>query len=91
VRAKLPFGVALIALHQGDYGAVQSPAEEALDAWRELGDRVWVSYTLYVLGLMALWTGDRTRAALVFGEAWTSLAARASRSWERSTCVDWPW
>jgi predicted ATPase/DNA-binding CsgD family transcriptional regulator/DNA-binding XRE family transcriptional regulator len=80
--AKLLFGTSLLALHQGDYAAVQAPAEAALSVWRELGDRVWIAYSLYLLGLLEWWRGDREAGRLRFREGLEMARAVGDRTVE---------
>jgi DNA-binding CsgD family transcriptional regulator/tetratricopeptide (TPR) repeat protein len=81
-RAKLLFGLALLALHLGDYAAVQAPAEEALAVWRALGDRVWMAYALYVLGLLERWRGDRAQGRRRFREGLDTARVAGDRTVE---------
>jgi predicted ATPase len=60
-RAKLLYGVGLLALYQGDYDAAYGPTEEAVHLWRIVGDKVEEAYALYVLGRLEFMRGDEMR------------------------------
>ena len=57
-RAKLLYGVGLLALYQGDYAAAQAPAEESLRLWRDLDDRVEIAFSMYLVGMVHWSIGD---------------------------------
>lgn len=57
-RAKALTGLAYMARYQSDLLASQGAAQEAVDIWREVGDKWWLAFTLGRVGGNLLIQGD---------------------------------
>jgi len=69
VRAKALYGAGAIAVGQWDHLAARSFLEEALELWREAGDRSGIAASLCSLGNLALGQADYSVARLYYEES----------------------
>jgi predicted ATPase/DNA-binding SARP family transcriptional activator len=69
VRRRALTAAAAVTLLQGDYEASTRYSEEALEAARRTGERLYVANALSNLGAIVLAAGDRGRAGAVLEEA----------------------
>ncbi len=69
VRARALRGAGRLAHAQGDYSAARALRQEALEIWKELGDREGIVLSLSALGTIAQVEGDYSAAQALFKEA----------------------
>ncbi|MBK7317670.1 protein kinase [Candidatus Villigracilis affinis] len=79
-RAKALTGLAYMARYQSDLLASQGAAQEAVDIWREVGDKWWLAFTLGRVGGNLLIQGDLIGARRIQEEA-VKLAREAEDKW----------
>jgi non-specific serine/threonine protein kinase len=68
-RARALYHLSRLAFWQADYGVAEELAEEAVTAYRSLGDDLGAGWSLNQLGSIHLYAGQTARAAQRFDEA----------------------